>query len=218
MPSGLPEALTRAPLRTIRPQDLVAIYTQPSVQLHRLTSQGRIRKVAHGYYYALPDDQGPNWTANLEAVAAGIATAIYGERIPVLMHLSAARLHGALPRAIGTAIVAVPRKHHTITLASPPGAQLVFVQRDVDRLDATLNRTDLGLALGTSVEQTVLDLTKRPGLGNLRNEATAAVAALLPQCDADRLDELASSQNMRSTLARLRAHASRASPSDLQAR
>src|SRR5688572_22768126 len=103
---GLPAAITRAPLRTFRPQDLVNVYSQPNVQLHRLTRQGRIRKVAHGYYIAVPDDRGPTWAPSLEAVAGGIATAIFGERVPVLMHLTAARLHGAVPRAIAEAFVA----------------------------------------------------------------------------------------------------------------
>jgi predicted transcriptional regulator of viral defense system len=204
MPSGLPAALTRAPLRTFRPQDLTDVYAQPNVQLHRFSGDGRIRKAASGYYYALPDDQGPNWTASVEAVAAGIATAIYGDRVPVLMHLSAARMHGALPRAIGTAVVAVPRQHHPITLTNPSDARLVFVARDVDALDATLIRTDLGPALVTTVEQTVLDLTKRPRLGGLPDEAASAAITLFSQCDPDQLEALAANQRMRSTLARLR--------------
>ncbi|MFC7573142.1 hypothetical protein ACFQX8_12380 [Klenkia terrae] len=95
--TAVPTAITQAPLRTIRPQDLAAVYTQPNVQLARLTRGGRVRKAAPGLYYALPDDQDVTWLPTLEAVAAGAATALYGDRVPVLMHLTAARLHGALP-------------------------------------------------------------------------------------------------------------------------
>lgn len=203
---GLPAAITRAPLRTFRPQDLADVYTQPSVQLHRLVRQGRVRKIAHGYYLAVPDDQGPGWAPTLEAVAAGIATAIFGERVPVLMHLTAARLHGAVPRAIAEAFVAAPRQHDPIRILAPRPAAITFVARDVDDLDAVLHRTDLGPALITTPEQTVLDLAKRPHLSAIPEECRAAARALLPRCDRDRLIELASAQRASAPLRRLRDH------------
>lgn len=43
-----------------------------------------------------------------EAAAAAVATALYGDGVPVLTGLSAARMHRALPRAIGVGYVAVP--------------------------------------------------------------------------------------------------------------
>lgn len=201
---GLPAAITRAPLRTFRPQDLAQTYTQPNVQLHRLTRQNRVKKAAHGLYYAVPDDQDLTWVPTLEALAAGVATALFGERVPVLMHLTAARLHGALPRAIGRAFVAAPRQHRPLEVADRPGATILFVTRDVDALDATLVRTDLGPVLATTPEQTVLDLTKRPDLGGMPEEVEAAVRVLLPRCDEDRLQELAREQRMVRTLNRLR--------------
>ena len=201
---GLPTAITRAPLRTFRPQDLAGTYTQPNVQLHRLTRQRRVKKAAHGLYYAVPDDQGPTWVPTLEALAAGVATAIYGERVPVLMHLTAARLHGALPRAIGQAFVAAPRHHAPIQVTDRTAGTITFITRDVDTLDAVLHQTDLGPALVTTPEQTVLDLTKRPGLGGMPEECRAAVGVLLPRCDEDRLAELAREQRMVRTLDRLR--------------
>lgn len=202
--AGLPAAITRAPLRTFRPQDLAQTYTQPNVQLHRLTRQNRVKKAAHGLYYAVPDDQDPTWVPTLEALAAGVATALFGERVPVLMHLTAARLHGALPRAIGRAFVAAPRQHRPLEVADRPGATILFVTRDVDALDATLVRTDLGPVLATTPEQTVLDLTKRPDLGGMPEEVEAAVRVLLPRCDENRLQELAREQRMVRTLNRLR--------------
>lgn len=200
---GLPTAITRAPLRTFRPQDLAGTYTQPNVQLHRLTRQHRVKKAAHGFYYAVPDDQEQTWTPTLEAQAAGIGTAIFGERVPVLMHLTAARLLGALPRAIGQAFVAAPRQHAPIRVADR-GATITFVARDVDALDAVLHQTDLGPVLITTPEQTVLDLAKRPRLGGVPEEAQAAIRILLPRCDEDRLVELARDQRMVRTLDRLR--------------
>lgn len=200
----LPEVMTRAPLRTVRPQDLTAVYTQPNVQLARLTRQGRVRRAAPGIYYALPDDQDTAWLPTLEALAAGAATALYGDRVPVLMHLTAARLHGALPRAITRAMVAVPAQHRPLRVLDRPAGVIMFVTRDVDALDATLVRTDLGPALVTTPEQTVLDLTKRPTLGDMPGEAQIAVRTLLPRCAPERLDQLARDQRMVRTLQRLR--------------
>jgi hypothetical protein len=203
--ANLPGAITRAPLRTFRPRDLAAVYSQPSVQLHRLIRDPRVRKAAHGLYYTVPDDQDPTWTPTLEAVAAGIATALFGERVPVLMHLTAARLLGALPRAIGQAIVAVPRQHAPLRLADRTAGTVTFVARDVDGLDAVLHPTDLGPTLITTPEQTVLDLTKRLQLGGMPDECRAAIRVLLPRCEPERLDEIARAQRMVRTLERLRA-------------
>ncbi|MGY1601696.1 type IV toxin-antitoxin system AbiEi family antitoxin domain-containing protein [Geodermatophilus sp. SYSU D00815] len=203
--AALPGEITRAPLRTFRPQDLAEVYSQPSVQLHRLVRDPRVRKAAHGLYYTVPDDQDPAWMPTLEAVAAGVATAIFGERVPVLMHLTAARLLGALPRAIGQAVVAVPRQHAPLRLTDRPAATVTFVARDVDGLDAALRPTDLGPALVTTPEQTVLDLTRRPELGGMPEECRAATRVLLPRCDPGRLEEIARAQRMVRTLERLRA-------------
>jgi len=195
--------MTRAPLRTFRPRDLVDVYTQPNVQLHRLTRQGRVKRAAHGFYYAVPDDQFPTWTPTLEALAAGVATAIFGERVPVLMHLTAAQLLGAMPRAIGRAVVATPRQHAPVRLEGR-GGTIMFVARDVDRLDAILQKTDLGQVLVTTPEQTFLDLAKRPELGHMEDACHDAIRALLPRCDQAHLVELAKAQRLGRTLNRLR--------------
>ncbi|SDP10560.1 Transcriptional regulator, AbiEi antitoxin, Type IV TA system [Klenkia soli] len=203
--TSVPTAITQAPFRTIRPQDLATVYTQPNVQLTRLTRGGRVRKAAPGLYYALPDDRDTTWLPTLEAVAAGAATALYGDQVPVLMHLTAARLHGALPRAVGLAVVAVPTRRRPLRLLDRPDAVLTFVTRDVDGLDAVLMPTDLGRVLVTTPEQTVLDLARRPQLGDLPDEVREAVRALLPRCAPDRLDQLAGAQRMARTLNRVRA-------------
>ncbi|SDH14632.1 type IV toxin-antitoxin system AbiEi family antitoxin domain-containing protein [Klenkia brasiliensis] len=203
--AAAPDAMTRAPLRTVRPQDLANVYTQPNVQLARLVRQGVVRRAAPGLYYALPDDRERDWVPTLEGLAAGAATALYGDRVPVLMHLTAARVHGALPRAIGVAVVAVPGQHRPLQVADRAEGTITFVTRDVDALDAVLLRTDLGPALVTTPEQTVLDLTKRPHLGGLPAESEDAVRTLLPRCAPERLERLAEEQRMGATLKRLRA-------------
>lgn len=79
-----------------------------------------------------------------------------------------------------------------------------FVRRDTDRLDAERLNTDLGAALVTTVEQTLLDLAHRPHLGGVPAEANAAIWALWPRADTARLTEIASEQRLRSALLRAR--------------
>ncbi|NAZ75374.1 hypothetical protein GTQ99_08055 [Kineococcus sp. T13] len=202
--AALPEEIARAPLRTFRTRALAGRYTQPAVQLHRLREQGRVRRAARGLHYAVPEGVTASWRPSLEALAAGVATALYGERVPVLMHLSAARLHGTTPRALARAVVAVPDQHPVLTLEDRDGAQVVFVERDTDALDAQLVGTDLGSALVTGPEQTLLDLARRPDLLRLPGEAWEAVRGLWPRCDEDLLEELAGRQRGRSALRRAR--------------
>lgn len=141
----------------------------------------------------------------LEAAAFGIAAADYGPDA-VLMGLSAARLHGAIPRALAVAVVAVPKQRPVLNL-SDRAAHVRFVRRDVGRLDAERLPTDLGTALATGVEQTLLDLAHRPDLGGAEDEAWAAVAALWPRADHDMLEFLAGRQRLRAALERARQHA-----------
>lgn len=200
----LPRAITTAPLRTVRPLDLTGVYTEPKVQLRRWHQQGRMNRATHGVYYALPDDVEPPWVPSIETAAIAVATAFHGDRVPILMHLSAARLHGAVPRALAVAIVAVPRQHRAVHLLDRPHGEVVFVKRDVDQLDAVLMDTDLGPALATTPEQTVLDLAKRPRLGNLPDQTHQALTTLLRRCDMTHLADLAQHQRGRTTLENLR--------------
>jgi hypothetical protein len=84
---------------------------------------------------------------------------------------------------------------------------VVFVKRDTDRLDAERLSTELGPALVTTPEQTVLDLARRPGLGDAEDQVRDAVRLLLARCDLEVLDGLATAQRARATLARARAWA-----------
>lgn len=198
----LPAELARTVLRTIRPQDAAHVYAHPRPELSRLADRGVLHRVAHGYYIVVPQDQvGRAWLPGLEAAAAGIASTIYGADRAVVMGVSAARLLGAIPRALATAIVAAPYRHRPIELIDRP-ATLRFVQRDTDALDAERIDTPLGAALVTTPEQTVLDLARRPLLGNAETEIPGAIAMLYRRSDRDRLEELAREQRMVASLRR----------------
>jgi predicted transcriptional regulator of viral defense system len=191
-------------MRTFRAADAAVVYAHPAPQLRRLEQSGVLHRLAHGYYVVVPQDQiGTNWMPTLEAAAAGIAAARFHPNRAPLMGVSAARLHGALPRALAIAIVAAPAQHDPITLLDRP-ASVRFVKRDTARVDVETVTTELGRALVTSIEQTVLDLARRPALGFAEDQIPEALRALLPRCEPDVLDELARAQRLRSALARAR--------------
>ncbi|MEU0545581.1 type IV toxin-antitoxin system AbiEi family antitoxin [Nocardia sp. NPDC005978] len=200
----LPSEVWHRPLRTVRPQDLAGVYAQPRPEIARLVEQGALHRVAHGYYVVVPPEYvGRNWLPGLEAAAAGIASSIYGADRAVVMGISAARLLGAIPRALATAVLAVPGQHRPIVLADRP-AQVRFVRRDTDVLDAERVETPLGATLVTTPEQTVLDLAHRPGLGNAETEVRSAIATLYLRSDPVRLAELAADQRLGAALRRVR--------------
>ncbi len=191
-------------MRTFRAADADVAYAHPAPQLRRLERRGILHRVAHGYYTVVPQDQiGTNWMPTLEATAAGIAAArFHPDRAP-LMGVSAARLHGALPRALAIAIVAAPAQHEPITLLDRP-AIVRFVKRDTARVDVETVTTAMGGALVTSIEQTVLDLARRPALNVAEDQIPDALRALLPRCESEVLEELARRQRLRSALTRAR--------------
>lgn len=161
-----------------------------------------LHRVAHGYYIVVPQEHvGRPWLPGLEATAAGIAVAIYGSDRAVLMGVSAARLLGVTPRALSTAVVAVPAQYRPIAL-SDRRATVRFVRRDVDALDAERVPTPLGAALVTTPEQTLLDLARRPSLGNAEPDVRAAIAALYRRSNPERLTELAGPQRLVGALRR----------------
>jgi predicted transcriptional regulator of viral defense system len=194
----------RAPLRTIRTSDLAEVYAHPRQEARAVERRGLLHRLAHGFYCAVPPEHDAAvWHPTIEAAAAGIATAIYGDRVPVLTGLTAARVHRALPRAIGVAFVAVPAQRRPLELVDRPG-RIHFVMRAVADLDAVLVTTDLGQTLATTPEQTVLDLGRADPRGE-DVDAREAIAALWPECDQATLDQIAGRQRMRATLKRLRA-------------
>ncbi|MEU4314361.1 type IV toxin-antitoxin system AbiEi family antitoxin [Nocardia sp. NPDC024068] len=198
----IPADLARSALRTLRPQDAAHVYAHPRPELARLADRGVLHRAAHGYYIVVPQEQvGRPWLPGLEALAAGIASAIYGADCAVVMGVSAARLLGAIPRALATAVVAVPGQHRSIALSDRP-ATIRFVRRDTEKLDAERVETPLGPALATTPEQTVLDLARRPDLGNAQTDVPTAVAVLYRRSDPARLVELAESQRLVAALRR----------------
>lgn len=190
-------SLARRPLRTVRPDQAAGQYAQPRQQLAKMARNGELHRAANGYYVVVPRaSRGTNWLPPLEAAAAGIAAADFGVDHAVLMGVSAARLHGAVPRGLAVAVVAVPVQRARVRLRDRVGS-IIFVKRNVDRLDAERFLTELGAALVTTVEQTVLDLAHRPQLGGAGEDVPAAIRSLLPRCDRRRLDELANAQRLR---------------------
>lgn len=194
--------VARAPLRTIRVADLADVYAHPRKEIRELGRQGVLHRLAHGVYCAVPDDADPaTWRPTLEAAAAAVATAHVGDRVPVLMGLTAARVHRALPRAVGVGHVAVPTYRRPVALVDRD-ASVVFAERDVAALDAVLVPTDLGPALATTPEQTVLDLARAdPRAEDV--DAQEAISSLWQECEPAQLHRLAERQRMRATLRRV---------------
>jgi hypothetical protein len=132
----------------------------------------------------VPQDQiGTNWMPTLEAAAAGIAAArFHPDRAP-LMGVSAARLHGALPRALAVAIVAAPARHDPITLLDRP-ASVRFVKRDQiqDAMRARLPRCNRRFSRACAPSTTAFGTRACPGTdamtypSGLRRDEAATVA------------------------------------------
>ena len=202
--AGLPVEFAQAPMRTLRTADARVVYAHPGTQMARLERLGLLHRLAVGYYAVVPQDRvGLGWRPAIEAAAAGVATAAVGPGRAVLMGVTAARMHNVVPRALAVAIVAVPGDRRDILLRDRDGV-IHFVQRDTEALDAELMTTELGQCLVTTVEQTVLDLAHRPGLGDAEDEAEAAIAALLSRCDGAVLERLAAEQRLGAALRRVR--------------
>lgn len=204
--SSIPIEITAAPLRTVRPLMLRSLYASPEKELLRLMKAGLVTRVATGTYTAKPDTVPPDqpWRPEFEEAAMAYATAQYGNRVPVLYGIGAARFHHAIPRAIGVTVIAVPEQHRPVTLADGAG-RIVFTVTDVSRLEARYERTPLGGFLVTTPEQTILDLLERPALGGMPAEAEAAAAALVDVVDRNRVHDLAARRS-RTLQARTRRH------------
>lgn len=177
-----------APLRTVRPVMLREVYANPEKELVRMRDAGTLVQVGHGTYIAKPERVPPQqtWKPPFEEAAMAYATAAYGDRVPVLAGLGAARHWHAIPRAIGVTVIAVPVQHRPVRLVT--GGAIVFTVRDPATIAAVPVQVGLGTFLVTTVEQTLVDLIVRPDLGGMPVEALAAAGALRDRTDADRLD------------------------------
>lgn len=191
-----------APMQTVRAIDLADVYAHPGPALAALERRGVAHRIASGIYCAVPREYvGRRWRPTIEGATAAVATALYGDRVPVLTGLSAARVHQALPRAIGVGYVAVPTQRRPLRMADRDG-KIRFVKRGVAELDAVVMATDLGRTLVTTPEQTVLDLARADPRGE-ELDAQQAIDALWPGCDLEVLKDLAGRQRMRATLERV---------------
>lgn len=148
------------PMRAVRPADLNDVYVNPRAVLRRQAETGRVRRLAHGVYVAVPDDahDPKRWRPAFEAAAGAIGTALFGDRQAVMMGLAAARLHRVVPRAHARAELAVGRRHAQVRLTDRDHGVVKFVRRDLDELDVQPMRTELGTMLVTTPEQTLVDL------------------------------------------------------------
>ncbi|MDT7724323.1 MAG: hypothetical protein QOI21_899 [Actinomycetota bacterium] len=204
---GVPPELTRRTHRIFRPRDLAGIYAHPRAEVARLARTGAVRRLATGYYALVPQHRlgDPTWVPDLNAVAMGIGQADYGTDAVTLMGVSAARIHGAIPRGLAVAVIAVPKQRPTLRTGD---ALIVFTERDVSRLDVERTETELGSGWVTTPEQTALDLAVRPTLGGIdASDAEEAVRALAQRMDWTVFEALAAAQHRPGALAATRATA-----------
>jgi len=179
------------------------VYQHPAGELRRLMKAGAILRLAHGYYCAVPVEfRDQDWSPSLESTVAGLAIAIYGPGAGIVCGLSAARVHTAIPRAIGVGHACGPRQHAAVTLTGQFGT-VHFHKRDPQNLDIELWSTDVGPGHVTTVEQTILDLSTK-AFGNPKDQRADAVLNLMERADHARLEEIAELHRGRTALTRAR--------------
>lgn len=187
----------------IRPRDAKKIYTQPALQFRRLEREGVLLKLAHGYYAHIPEAmRGTVWRPEMEALALGIGQADYDRDDVALMHISAARIHGAIPRALAVAVLAVPKRRPALVTKY---GRIVFVQREVNGLKKI--RVNTGLIEGwcTGIEQTAMDLANRPNLvKGLDQVSRDAAISLLARSNDRKLKSVVNEQRMGTASARMK--------------
>lgn len=189
-------------LGVLRPRDAESLYAQPHVEFRRWEKAGVLLKVAHGYYAHIPEtSRGSQWRPEIEALALGIGQADYGKNHVALMHISAARIHGAIPRALAVAVIAVPNRRPDLETTC---GRIVFVQKDVEVLKRMRVETELATGWSTSIEQTALDLARRPSLvQGLTNVVMEAAVSLFARCKEEKLQAIVREQRMGAALDRL---------------
>lgn len=160
----VPAALATADPRVVRPRDLRGVYARPAKELQTLAEQNTVLKLRHGYYALVPEHLRAygSWRPTLEGAGLAIGQADYGHDDVALMGMTAARALGAVPRAQGTVLVAVPRQRPAMNLDV---GRVQFVVRRVRTLDVQRIDTDLAEGWVTTPTQTLLDLVDRPDLG-----------------------------------------------------
>lgn len=184
-------AVARSPMRTMRYQDARGLGSNSWRVLDELVDQGALKRLARGNYTAPPDGRDARtWSPSLEIAGLAVATARHGNRNAILMGIGAARFWGAIPRAVGSAVVAVPvagRRPLEVSTGT-----VHFAHRELGRVEAVLERTELGSGLIATREQTLYDLLMRPAQGGDAEAAAEGARNLLPQIDVTEFRDLVS--------------------------
>ena len=200
---GIPSGIFLDPTLMATGLSAAKVYSQPAAELARLTKAGVLFKVARGYYAAVPiNKRNTNWRPSLETLSAGVCNAVHGPGNGALWGLSAARIHGALPRAIAIGYVSGPTQHRPIEWQSGSGT-VEFRKRNMHRLDLQFLDTELGPVLVTSIDQTILDLSAQSFI-NAQDLRAEAVKMLMGMTSIDRLMALAIRVRGQAAFARVR--------------
>ncbi|HWH31060.1 MAG TPA: type IV toxin-antitoxin system AbiEi family antitoxin [Egibacteraceae bacterium] len=199
---ALPAAIARAEPALVRPWDVRDVYAKPDKELRDLARQGALLRLAHGYYAVIPEsERGGRWRPTIEAAGLAIAQVHYGMDNAVAMGPTAARLLGAIPRALGVATIATPKQRPVLRTEV---GRVRFVTRKVDQLDVQRVRTELGPGWVTTPEQTLLDVADRPTLGGMTTaDAAEALAELMQRVDIGLVRDLAGRQRKRAARTRI---------------
>lgn len=187
----------------LRPKDASGIYGRPRRYFQRWEQEGVLLKIAHGYYAHVPEaSRGGHWRPEIEALALGLGQADYGKGEVALMHISAARIHGAIPRALAVAVLAVPKQRPILETTC---GRIIFVKRNVSALKRIRVETELATGWVTSLEQTTLDLARRPNLveGSF-SDVQDAVRSLFVRDNIQKMETIARDQRMVTALARVK--------------
>jgi hypothetical protein len=201
---GIPPDLARRANRVLRPRDATTVYAFPRAELARLARNHAAVALAAGYYALVPMNRlgDATWRPELDAAGLGIAQADYGVDAVAMVSTSAARRHGAIPRALGVAVIAVPKQRPPIDTQF---GRVVFTKRDTSLLDLQRITTELGEGWVTTPEQTMLDLAARPELGGLpRSQVDEAIRALDQQVDHALMEDLAAARHLPGALRSIR--------------
>lgn len=200
---GINPNLLAADPPVLRPRD-AGWWRNPAKELAGLAEAGIVAAPVHGHYVVAPPARfgDRTWRPTLEGFALALAQRIAGPDAVALMNVSAARIHGALPRAVGVAVVAMRHRHRPLRT---DWGTVVFVARDADTVATQRTDTDLVAGWVTTVEQTLLDIADRPDLGGLdAHTASETLITLAARSDWDRVADLAADQRRRSAFARAR--------------
>jgi len=180
----------------------------PSVDddFKRFEANGTILRIARGSYVLVPEvHRQPNvtWRPTIESVALGLAAAAFGPREVALVGPSAARVHGALPRAISIATVSYPstRPRDVPTVCGT----VRMYRRSIGQMDVVHINTDLARGQVTSIEMTMLDLaSKAPKWPIGKSDRAQAIRLLAARADWDLAVESAAQYRKKTSLASLK--------------